>query len=103
MKATLSDGTSYNGQFFEITDETTADTIGPIWYSGWPDAPYWEDPADFVTHYSGRVVANLRARDGERMRCSFDLIQPRVGMSGGGSGQCEMPDGSTIVATFPTT
>jgi hypothetical protein len=105
MSATLSDGKSYNGRFFEITDETTADSVGPIWdswYSGWPAAPYWDDATNFITQYSGRVVANLRSPEGERMRCIFDLIRPRDGMSSGGSGECEMPDGSTIVATFPT-
>src|SRR5258708_2470608 len=94
MNATLPDGSSYNGPFFEITDETSVDSIGPLWYgwhAGWRGAPYWDDSAtpDFITHYSGRVVANLAAPDGEHMRCSFELVHPRNGMSGGGSGQCQ--------------
>ena len=107
MSATLPDGSSYNGHFFQITDETTVDSIRPLWYgwySGWARGPYWDSPTpDFITHYSGSVVANLAAPDGTHIRCNFELAHPRDGMSGGGSGQCEMPNGNTIDATFPTT
>jgi hypothetical protein len=54
-----------------------------------------------VTHYSGKVVANLAASDGKHMRCTFRLVHPDGGMSGGGTGQCQMPDGKTIDANFP--
>jgi hypothetical protein len=35
------------------------------------------------------------------MRCKFQLAHPSDGMAGGGSGQCQMPGGETIDATFP--
>src|ERR1700693_5083855 len=34
MSATLSDGKTYSGQFFEITKDTRVDNLGPLW-SGW--------------------------------------------------------------------
>jgi hypothetical protein len=110
MSATASDGKMYSGQFFEITKDTTVDNVAPLW-SGWNpgwggrDGWYYWDATpspSFVTHYSGRVVANLRAPSGEHMRCKFELAHPSDGMVDGGSGQCQMPDGTTIDATFPS-
>lgn len=110
MNATASDGKMYRGEFFQITKDTTVDNIGPLWsgwYAGWGrrDGWYYWDATpspSFVTHYSGRVVANLGAPSGEHMRCKFELAQPSDGMAGGGSGECQMPDGKTIDATFPS-
>jgi hypothetical protein len=36
------------------------------------------------------------------MRCKFQLVHPSDGMAGGGSGQCPLPDGKTVDASFPT-
>jgi hypothetical protein len=110
MNATLSDGKTFSGQFFQITKNTSVDSVGPLWYgwhSGWHGRGAWAgwDAAptpDFITQYSGRVVANLAAPTGDHMRCKFQLAHPSNGMSGGGTGQCQMPDGKTIDATFPT-
>jgi hypothetical protein len=106
MDATLADGETYSGQFFQITTDTTVDTLGPLW-TGWGggwrgDWGYWGAGPQFVTHYSGRVLANLSTPDGQYMRCKFQLVHPADGMAGGGRGQCQMPDGKTIDATFPT-
>jgi hypothetical protein len=106
MTATESDGKTFSGQFFQITSDTTVDTLGPLWAgwgpgwrrNGWYD---WNAGPEFVTHYSGRVVANLATPDGAHMRCKFQLIHPSDGMAGGGRGACQMPDGNTIDATFP--
>jgi hypothetical protein len=106
MTATESDGKTFSGQFFQITSDTTVDTLGPLWAGwgpgwrrgGWYD---WNAGPEFVTHYSGRVVANLATPDGAHMRCRFQLIHPSDGMTGGGRGACQMPDGNTIDATFP--
>ncbi|MDB6100768.1 MAG: hypothetical protein JWO52_767, partial [Gammaproteobacteria bacterium] len=49
----------------------------------------------------GKVVANLSAPDGLHMRCNFQLVHPSDGMAGGGRGQCQLPKGNTIDATFP--
>src|SRR5882757_6485837 len=100
MNATLTDGKTYSGQFFQITKNTTVDSIGPLWYgwhSSWGGRGGWGGweavpSADFITQYSGRVVANLGASSGEHMRCKFQLAHPQNGMAGGGSGQCQMPD-----------
>jgi hypothetical protein len=107
MNATLADGTTYSGQYFEITKDTTVDSVAPLWvgwHSGWRGAGYWDEGStpDFVTHYSGRVVANLASPSATHMRCRFTLARPSDGMAGGGSGQCQLPDGTTIDADFPT-
>ena len=110
MNATLAGGKTYSGEFFQITKDTTVDNARPLW-SGWHRAwdgfggwDYWDSipSTSFVTHYSGRVVANLGAPDGDHIRCKFQLAHPSSGMAGGGSGQCQMPDGETIDATFPS-
>jgi hypothetical protein len=108
MSATLTDGKIYSGQFFEITKDTRVDNLGPLW-TGWHPGwgrfggfDYWDAGPSFVTHYSGRVVANLGTPGGAHMRCKFQLAHPSEGMAGGGRGQCQMPDGKTIDATFPT-
>jgi hypothetical protein len=110
MSATMS-GQTYTGQYFQITKDTTVDNIGPLWVGGWGGWGgrggwgwgYWgADPSpDFITHYSGRVVANLSQPSGAHMRCQFRLADPDAGMSGGGIGQCQLPDGTTIDANFP--
>lgn len=106
LSATARDGKTYSGQFFEITHETAVDSLAPLWVGwrggrggfGWDD---WDAGPRFITKYTGRVVANLGAPSGEHMRCKFQLAQPDDGMAGGGRGQCQMPDGQTIDATFP--
>jgi hypothetical protein len=107
MNATLSDGTTYSGQYFQITQDTTVDSVAPLWvgwHSGWRGADYWdsEPTPDFITHYTGRVVANLSTPTATHMRCNFELVRPSEGMAGGGSGECQLPDGKTIDASFPT-
>jgi hypothetical protein len=111
MSATMPGGQTYRGQYFQITKNTTVDSIGPLWvggWGGWADprgwgSGYWgADPSrDFITHYSGRVVANLAQPSGTHMRCQFRLAIPDEGMNGGGLGQCQLPDGTTIDANFP--
>jgi hypothetical protein len=107
MDATLSNGKTFSGQFFQITNNTTVDNLGPLW-SGWDPGfrgaggwDSWEGAPQFLIHYTGRVVANLGAPTGEHMRCQFRLVHPADGMAGGGTGQCQLPGGKTIDATFP--
>lgn len=105
ITATFADGRSYSGKLFQITSETTVDDITPLWvgwrgrWGGWP---YWDAGPEFITHYSGRVVANLSDPNGSRMRCNFRLIDPDRGMAGGGQGKCQLSDGHTIDAEFPS-
>jgi hypothetical protein len=107
MNATLSNGKAFTGQFFQITSDTTVDDLDPLW-TGWGGRGRWggewggwDAGPTFVTHYSGKVVANLASPDGKHMRCKFQLADPSGGMSGGGSGQCQLPSGKTIDTTFP--
>lgn len=106
MTATLSDAKTYSGQFFQITSNTAVDNLGPLWAGwgpgwrrgGWED---WDPGPEFVTHYSGRVLANLASPDGIHMRCRFQLVHPSDGMAGGGQGECQIPNGQRIDAQFP--
>jgi hypothetical protein len=105
MTAKLADGESFTGKFFQVTSETRVDRLAPLWV-GWRhhrDWPFWgmDTGPDFVKHYSGRVVANLQDTNGARMRCSFRLVEPSSGMTGGGAGRCQTPAGETVDATFP--
>jgi hypothetical protein len=105
MYATLADGSVYAGSYFRITSNTTVDTLGPLW-DGWGPgwgfgSSDWDTGPEFVTHDSGRVVANLADPEGKPVRCRFQLIHPSDGMAGGGEGDCQLPDGTTIVASFP--
>src|SRR5271154_6189612 len=75
MTATMSGGQTYSGQYFQITKDTSADSIGPLWYAGWGGRiggsgwDYWDSypSPDFITHYTGRVVAQLAAPNGTHM------------------------------------
>lgn len=116
MTANLTNGQSYQGQFFQVTSQSQVD-YSPLW-TGWgPDAAWgggwggfpwgggwngwgpWGPDDQTVTHYSGRVLANLQGSGGY-MRCKFTLANPSGGMAGGGSGQCQLPQGMIIDAQF---
>lgn len=110
MTAILPD-TIYTGRFFQITRQTRREVLVPMWdgwNEGWYDwPPYWGAPypemygaTQFITYYSGKVVANLETSGGRRMRCRFRLVDPRSGMDGGGRGECQLSDGRVINATF---
>lgn len=112
MRATLA-GDIFQGRFFQITQQTRAETLTPLWAhwrDGWNDWPYWGHSAlqpypgtQFITHYSGKVVATLESAEGERMRCRFHLVEPTRGMSGGGEGECQLSGDKVIQASFPGT
>lgn len=107
MTATLTDGEVYQGQFFQVTQQTTVDELGPLWvgwsgrwrWHGWED---WGPDEAFATKYTGKVLANLQGPKGY-MRCRFTLADPSAGMAGGGVGKCQLPDGAIIDAQFPPT
>jgi hypothetical protein len=106
LTATMPGGPVYSGPYFEVTSETRVESLSPLWEGwrpGWRGWPYWSAvPAQgFVTEYTGKVVANLAASNGERMRCRFRLIRPAEGMAGGGEGECQLPNGESLNATFP--
>ncbi|MHB1620589.1 MAG: hypothetical protein ACYCTY_11520 [Sulfuricella sp.] len=114
MTATLQDAV-YQGRFFQITRQTQREMLTPLWVGwndGWGDWPYWGGPfaggafqgsydtTQFITHYSGKVLANLVGPNKRRMRCRFLLYSPSAGMAGGGQGECQLLGGRTINATF---
>lgn len=99
----LPDGTAYTGRYFEIVKTATAESLDPAWDT-WT-APYWSDGDDFggpeynefVTFYSGKVLATLKSADGKKsLRCQFTLAKPSSGLAGGGVGQCQGSDGKMI-------
>lgn len=108
MSATLPDGRTFTGPYFEITQTTESLQLEPMWTSwnvGWPDWEYglggpWSFDGQATT-YTGKVVANLQGPDAQHMRCRFDLAQPLSGMGGGGQGKCQVAGGDTIDAVFP--
>ena len=73
----------------------------PLFAGGFGGWDYWDTGSDFVTHYTGRVIANLADPEGKHIRCKFQLVHPSNGMAGGGEGGCQLPDGKTIDASFP--
>lgn len=104
-------GQAFEGRFFQITQQTRGEALSPLWlhwHRGWYDWPYWSRHArppitstQFITHYSGKVVATLAAPDQQRMRCRFHLVEPARGMPGGGEGECQLSGGRSVRASFP--
>jgi hypothetical protein len=83
--------TSHQPNFVKCLDDTLANAMQQL-----------KNPSpDFITHYSGRVVANLAEPSGAHMQCQFQLVHPSDGMNGGGLGQCQLTGGTTIDANFP--
>ncbi len=103
-------GALFQGRFFQITQQTRAEVLNPLWmhwHSGWDDWPYWGGPmapsypsTQFITYYSGKVVATLESEGKQRMRCRFHLVEPARGMSGGGEGECQLSEGRVVRAVF---
>lgn len=103
-------GQVFEGRFFQITEQTRSEVLAPLWRywrPGWHDWPARSGflmpiypSTEFVTHYSGQVLATLLAPDQQRMRCRFQLMTPARGMSGGGEGECQLGDGRVIQAWF---
>lgn len=110
MTASLPEAT-FAGRFFQITQQTRGEVLTPLWshwQRGWYDWPYWSGPmsqpystTQFITRYSGKVVATLASSGSQRMRCRFHLVEPARGMGGGGEGQCQLSDGQLVWAVFP--
>jgi hypothetical protein len=113
MSATLAGQQTFSGRYLQITKQVRTEDFDPMWAGwqrGWNDwGGAWNDwngwgglPLDaFATQYTNRVMANLQAADGQRMRCTFHLNTPIDGMTGGGQGQCQLDNGRSVDAMFP--
>ena len=108
MSAALKDGQTFSGPYLQVTSTTRTQDFQPLWtgweygWGGWRGfgpGPFAD--AAFTTHYSGRVMANLQAADGQHMRCHFHLNHPDEGMGSGGQGQCQLKSGRSVDAVFP--
>jgi hypothetical protein len=103
MIASFPDGRSFRGTYFRITPDTPVEQLEPLW-EGWTEArdwPHWQPGANFLEHYSGKVLASLGATNGEHMRCRFKMSRPSSGLIGGGKGKCQLSDGRTVGASIP--
>lgn len=104
IAATLPDGRRFEGRFLQVTSATVAQqfdawsTLGAPYYGNWRGGAYWEpvDASSFVTHYTGRVLAQLAGPNDELMRCTFLLEDPVAGPQSGGLGDCELTTGERI-------
>ena len=106
MSAVVGTSGTYSGPFLQVTSSVRSEAFEPMWNGwgrGWNDWGYWGmyPETAFTTHYSGKVVANLRGPDDRSMRCRFHLNTPAAGMNGGGQGECQFNGGRTVDAVFP--
>ncbi len=97
---------TYSGKFYQVTRNSTAESLSPLWYPwhpGWGGWGHWRAAPDeaFVTYYTGHVLANLSGPGGKGMRCQFQLLRADEGMRGGGEGECQLSSGQNIRADFP--
>ena len=100
----------FEGRFFQITQQTRVESLGPLWShwnQGWYDWPYaggpWSPPypqSRFITTYTGKVLATLEATGQAPMRCRFHLVEPAMGMRGGGEGECQLAPDKVVRAVF---
>jgi hypothetical protein len=108
ITATFGTGRVFKGEYVQISRDIRGESLDPLW-DGW-DRPrsknawrYWNasSRSEFIRENDGRVLANLRAENGEFMRCRFTLISPQRGMAGGGEGRCQLSEsGREINAEF---
>jgi hypothetical protein len=108
ISGVLPNGTHFKGRYFEVVHTASTDTYAPAWegwspyWAGWR-APWYPEPLEasdwpaFVRIYTGKVIANLTSDDqATRLRCRFSISDPRAGLVGGGSGDCQLSNGEEI-------
>jgi hypothetical protein len=106
MSATMGGGAAFSGPFLQVTSNVRSDAFEPMWAGwqrGWSDWGYFGaayPESQFLTRYSGKVIANLKGPDTQQLRCRFQLNDPAGGMGGGGQGECQFGGGRTVDATF---
>ncbi|UJR87201.1 hypothetical protein [Sandaracinus amylolyticus] len=99
IHAVLPDGRAFDGRFMQVHSSVVREDLGPYW-SSWAAPSYSEGTtyhdASFDRVYSGRMVAQLRGPEGQRMRCVFQLARPEEGPEAGGAGRCQLSTGERI-------
>ena len=102
IEATTPGHGTFEGTYLQPTSTTETTAVDP-YYGAWTDPgwgvgmPWFIGPMDnFTTQYSGKALAHLRAPDGTRMRCTFDLRDPPKGMAGGAEGDCQLSDNEQV-------
>lgn len=105
ISATIANGSRFTGRYVEVVPNAQEEFYKPTW-EGWQ--PYWSewtwdgdvatiDWPRFVHTFTGTVVANLMADDGQtRLRCRFIIDTPTTGLEGSDRGLCELSDGEII-------
>ncbi len=108
MYARLANGQTFRGTYHQITRYTRASALegfyggwyGGGWYGSWGGWPYYGSVDQFITYYTGHVVAILQDDAGRQMRCRFELIDAAAGLPGGGTGECQTSGGTRVTAWF---
>jgi hypothetical protein len=102
LTATVPDGRVFGGPYVWMTAETPTDLLQPLWqgWSGDHAWRHWQPGPGFAEHYRGEILANLRAANGDRMRCRFKSMDHSSGMASGGKGTCQLAGGNTFDAVF---
>ena len=102
MTATYSDGRAFTGSYVRVARDMQLSRLEPMW-EGWSTPwrfwVYWDRPyaIAFAHYYHGRVVANLKSEDGERLRCNF-VLSRAAELADGTRGACQFSDGRTFDA-----
>jgi hypothetical protein len=91
VSTTLPSGESFFGRYKEVAS--------PTWSGSGPfDNPEIKgtDARFLMEKYSHEVVATLSSDAGEKMECRLTLRNPYEGLSGGGAGECQLPQEGKI-------
>jgi len=114
MSTTLGDGGEmFHGSYLRLEAAAKDDLVVRI-YDGWSGSEWeaWQGGPEgewavtgitldaFTRFYSGRMVATLDGNQGHSMRCQFRLNEPRAGLTGGGTGICQVSDGGRLSLRF---
>jgi hypothetical protein len=96
IDAQLPDARALHGDYVQQTSETEQAPTYPPYARLWTNANalnargLWYQGPNRIKHYESSVIAHLKGADGTLMRCEFLLRTPSLGLSGGGSGDCQL-------------
>jgi hypothetical protein len=96
IDAQLPDARALHGDYVQQTSETDQSGTYPPYLRLWTNPStlnargLWYQGPSRIKHYDSNVIAHLKGADGTLMRCEFLLRTPSLGLSGGGSGDCQL-------------